>query len=117
VLKEVPDSDLCPLAATKLYLSYLKQFPDANDQFICFAVRTYLTNVFKAGVHSLGLDPSDFTLHSLRRSAALTAILANVQQDDINHQGIWKGSSTWDYIRPFQYLFMISTVSAAWEHD
>jgi len=119
-LKEVTDSDLCPIAATKRYLTYLQKLPEADDQFLCFAdgrplVRTHLNNVFKAGIQRLGLDPADFTLHSLRRSAALTAKLADVRQEDINHQGTWKGASAWDYIGPFQYLF--SNVSAAWEHD
>ena len=50
----------------------------------------------------LGLHPSHFTFHSLRRSAAMFAFNAHVPIQSIQRHGTWTSNCVWSYIQADQ---------------
>ena len=119
-LNAIHNSPLCPVTAFLDYMSYLEITPSQDTPLLVFTgtlrplTLNFITKFFRTGLANLGFNPKNFTLHSLRRSAALTAKLAQVQDPEIAYQGTWAENSIWDYIGPYQYLF--SQISDAWTH-
>ena len=91
----IPGSTLCPL---KTYKRMQKMVAAGNDNpAFCLPGKrklvliTYvqLKGFIKAMVTKVGLNPGDFSTHSLRRASATWAFKANVRGELIKVQGDW----------------------------
>ena len=59
-------------------------------------VRKYM--YFSLVLQKLGLEESNFTFHSFRRSGATLAFNQNVSLQNIKAQGTWTSDAVWAYI-------------------
>jgi hypothetical protein len=59
---------------------------------------TTLSQTLKTLLTALDMDPSSYSLHSLRRGGATTAYLAGVDQLHVKRHGTWKSGAFWDYV-------------------
>ncbi len=49
-------------------------------------------------ITELGMEPSDFSFHSLRRGGATTAYHGGVRVNEVKRHGVWASDSFWKYI-------------------
>ena len=107
-LPKLSDQDLCPRSALrnlrKLYpmsqhtSMFLYNSPKGWTPFIDSKLRKLLKQINVR----LGLQPSHFTFHSLRRSAATFAFNAHVPIQSIQRHGTWTSDCVWRYIQADQ---------------
>lgn len=101
----IPGAILDPCAA---YKALLKLAPTrrANDPLLCLPRRngitvvttTHLSHCLRIMLESLSLDPSSYSLHSLRRSGATAAYAAGVDGLAIQRHGTWSSPAFLDYV-------------------
>ncbi|XP_070571119.1 uncharacterized protein [Ptychodera flava] len=99
-----PNCAVCPVLA---YCNMLKLIP-APPSSPAFVLRhhgalrpltqTQLTSRFQVLITKIGLNPLDYSFHSLRRGGATTASLAGVSDSLIRLQGDWRSMVYKDYI-------------------
>ena len=74
--------------------SYLFTFKDGRP-----VTKAHLNSVIKQQIQSLNLDCSNYSTHSLRAGAAMTANQLGFNEDDIKQLGHWKSLAYQSYIR------------------
>ena len=119
-LSSIPGSRLCPLRRFSNYTTYLENKMPSECPLLLRKTRTgvepltnnYITLRFRQLLDQMDLDPTLFSLHSLRRAGVLTAKLSQVCDADLHHQGTWKSGSMEHYIGPFRYAFQ--SVQKSW---
>ena len=98
------NNDICPILALKQLLSSspagsnlpLFQFHSANGWAPLTDVR--VRKNFKLILSKLGLQNSNLTLHSFRRSGASSALNHQVALQKIERHGLWSSECVWRYI-------------------
>lgn len=103
-LLRIKGSMLCPL---KAYTRMIKKIPGTNDDpAFCVPIKkgnravTYweLQNFIKCNVKRMGLDPTQYSSHSMRRAGATWAFQAKVPSELIKLQGDWASDAYLRYI-------------------
>ncbi len=99
-LAAIPGHPMCPVSA---YQSMLSLIPgrDNDPLFLLPAgvlTSSMLTKTFKSSLASLGLDPSEYSLHSLRRSGATFAFHCGVEPLLIKSHGDWHSDAFLEYL-------------------
>ncbi len=62
-------------------------------------VTTYMLSVtFSNMISQLGLSPTEYTLHSLRRGGASASFTAGAKAAEVQRHGLWSSESFWQYI-------------------
>ena len=95
---------LCPVNSTKQMITQLNLKPsDPLFMIKTSTGNTMLTDpqerrVFASVIKSLGLNPSDFGFHCLRRSGACLALELNIPLENIKLHGHWKSNAVWMYL-------------------
>jgi hypothetical protein len=57
-----------------------------------------MADTFKAMIEAVHLDPSMYSLHSLRRGGATAAYIAGMDMLHVKRHGNWASSAFWGYI-------------------
>lgn len=95
-LPSIPGSELCPIQATRDYLS--KVPAPENSPFFCTVtsgivkpISHYVfTKFLKDRITAIGLNPQDYSPHSFRRGGASFAFQAGVPERLIQQHGDWR---------------------------
>ena len=96
-------SELCPVHALTCYLAVrLQRYPEGT-LFILSDGKALSPSQFnhfiKAAVRNVGLDPANYSSHSLRAGAATTAAAAGLPEWLIKSMGRWSSDAYLRYIR------------------
>ena len=103
-LPSIPGSPLCPVSAI---LQYFALVPDpASAPFFCILrggglrpiTHAIFTNSIKALTSKIGLRPSDFSPHNIRRGGATFAFQAGVPERLIQQHGDWRSHAFQRYL-------------------
>ena len=62
--------------------------------------RQYFTTSLRTLLLRAGVDPTQFTGHSLRRGAAQSAVEFGLSKEDIQSLGRWRSNAVFRYIKP-----------------
>ena len=98
--------EVCSVCSMKDYISSQKHRVDESGNmplFIYLGVelsKAKLNAVLKDLVQSIGLPPSDYSLHSLRAGVATTAAASNFKNWELKMLGGWATNTYNTYIRP-----------------
>lgn len=103
-IAQMPGHMLCPKQA---YLDMLQAAPnrDPNSPLLQIPDKShaavpvpYLRTCFTAIIDYLGYNPTQYSLHSLRRGGATLAFQAGVSYIHIKRHGGWSSDAFWEYI-------------------
>ena len=98
------DSPLCPVTALQVLLrstpkgKNLPLFQILNKGSWVPLTESRVRKHFSQVLSHLGLQKSNFTFHSFRRSGATLAFNQNVSLQNIKAHGTWTSDSVWSYI-------------------
>ena len=107
-LPKLGDQDICPHSALKnlklLYpmSQYTSMFLHSGPKGWTLFIDSKVCKMLKQINLHLGLHPSHFMFHSLRRSAATFAFNAHVPIQSIQRHGTWTSDYVWRYIQADQ---------------
>ena len=121
MLNKILGSPFCPVQAYINYIGYLGGLRPPHSPLLVInhgawfqtASLGFIRKHVDELLEIIGLDSSRFSLHSMRRSGALVAKMAQIDISHIKSQGTWKSDAIWSYIGPYQYLF--SPINQAWK--
>ena len=103
-LASLPGHPLCPVSA---YQTMLSKVPGKDNDPVFMLPQagktvpltsSKLAQRFKTGLAGLGLDPSDYSIHSLRRSGATFAFTCGIEPLLIQTHGDWKSDAYRQYL-------------------
>jgi hypothetical protein len=109
-LPRIPGSSLCP---TRAFLLMCSTFPTTSHSMplLVFGSKgspptvvttRMLAKQLKLLIVQLGLPPSQFTLHSLRKGGATFCHSLGIPLEQIKAHGTWSTDTVWTYINPDQ---------------
>ena len=95
----IPNSDLCPVTAIHHYFQLVPA--DANSPFFCVPqgpilqpiTFSFFSRFLKETISAIGLDATNFSLHSFRRGGATHAYQSGVPDHLIKLHGDWRSDA------------------------
>lgn len=117
-IPRIKGSPLCPVAAVHRAFSLTPSVNLAGPAFMASSKLPILVkdvvSAIKTGVRLAGVDPSEFSGHSLRRGGACLCLRAGLSIDAIRQLGDWKSDSYTKYtLENYTSLFNhLSTVTS-----
>jgi hypothetical protein len=104
-LVRMPDSPLCPVAAYSTLLSLVdiplnkSAFSYLQKSKLTMLTAPRLVSTFRILLQAVGLQSSNYSGHSFRRSGATWAFRAGVRSESIKNQGDWRSFAYLNYIQ------------------
>ena len=103
-LPALSDKSICPVSALRQVVSSnphhvdLPIFTATNPRGSSIMTASRFRSAFRSIIKAVGLPPSEYGFHSLRRSGACWAFDHNMDLDHIKVHGGWRSDAIWRYL-------------------